>query len=98
MIDLLLRIISHEAYSVQKYGTTHSTNGRPRRLFKSQARPSAERSVFLELARALSAELEHVIFTDRVRHNSVDKDALMELLDEHVKDNIVKVRSSDNAF
>lgn len=91
MIDLLLSIISHDAYSVQKYVTTHSSNGRPRRLFRSQARPSAETSVFLELARALSAELKHVIFTDRVRHNSVDKDKLLELLDEHVKDNIVKV-------
>ena len=47
---------------------------------------------FLRYATELAATLRHTIFVDRVVYPFSSKTEVLELLEEHIRENIVKVR------
>jgi hypothetical protein len=49
---------------------------------------------FLRYATELAAMLRHTIFVDRVKYNFSSKAEVLELLEEHITENIVKVRNT----
>jgi len=54
---------------------------------------AAEHPLFSELASRFAAGLRHAIFTDQVVKMFKDREDLLQLLKDHIKDNLVKVRA-----
>jgi hypothetical protein len=57
---------------------------------------SDEHPHFLRYATELTAALRHTIFVDRVVYHFTSRIEVLELLEEHITENIVKVRDSPN--
>ena len=55
---------------------------------------SDEHPHFLRYATELAAALRHTIFVDRVVYHFTSRAEVLELLEEHITENIVKVRYS----
>jgi hypothetical protein len=57
---------------------------------------SDEHPHFLRYATELAAALRHTIFVDRVVYHFTSRTEVLELLEEHITENIVKVQYSHN--
>ena len=55
---------------------------------------SDEHPHFLRYATELASALRHTIFVDRVVYNFTSRAEVLELLEEHITENIVKVQYS----
>jgi hypothetical protein len=60
------------------------------------SRRSDEHPHFLRYATELAAALRHTIFVDRVVYHFTSRTEVLELLEEHITENIVRVRDSPN--
>ncbi|KAI0303743.1 hypothetical protein B0F90DRAFT_1708673 [Multifurca ochricompacta] len=65
--------------------------GKVKRKFAMKALPDDEHPHFLRYATELAAMLRHTIFVDRVVYSFSSKSEVLELLEEHITENIVKV-------
>ncbi|KAI9439959.1 hypothetical protein H4582DRAFT_1564417 [Lactarius indigo] len=66
--------------------------GKVKRKFATKALPDDEHPHFLRYATELAAALRHTIFVDRVVYHFTSRAEVLELLEEHITENIVKVQ------
>ncbi|KAF8589789.1 hypothetical protein K439DRAFT_269561 [Ramaria rubella] len=77
---------------IQKFSRLIPAAGKAQRTFWKRACPEADHPHFLAYAAKLASVLRHAIFVDHVVYSYEDREEILQLLKEHVTDNIVKVR------
>jgi len=91
LLDILEKIVGEEGYMIQHYNQVFPRDGKMRRSFLQKAFPDTEHPHFLNFAAELSASLRHAVFVDRVVYPHEAREYVLQLLREHVTDNIVKI-------
>ncbi|KAJ3237235.1 hypothetical protein HDU81_009857 [Chytriomyces hyalinus] len=91
LMDIITDVINEEEYLVHKYSKAYANVGKIKKRFSKVAKNSAEFTQFGVLAQQLSSELRNVILTDGVLHSFEERDCLLELLEEHICNNLVKL-------
>ncbi|KAG7089455.1 hypothetical protein E1B28_011140 [Marasmius oreades] len=90
LLEILRGIISEDTYSMQKYAQVSPVMEKPRTLFRKRAWPEGDQPHFLKYATDLANALRHTIFVDQVTCPLERKNELLDLLEQHIKENIVK--------
>ncbi|CEL53334.1 Telomerase reverse transcriptase OS=Bos taurus GN=TERT PE=3 SV=2 [Rhizoctonia solani AG-1 IB] len=95
--DKLLQILRHtltqKAYMVRKFSQLQFSTGQPRRSFRKRAVPDWDHTHFMTYAAKVAACLRHVIFADQVVYGFDYMEDVLDLLEEHITDNIVRIGS-----
>lgn len=94
LLQILETIISEDDYTITKYTTSVQHGGTVLRRFLRQARPTDDFAQFPEIAHQLADVLRRAVFVDQVRPATESREAVLALLREHIKDNIVKIGRS----
>ncbi|KAI5122895.1 hypothetical protein M0805_007573 [Coniferiporia weirii] len=91
LLGILKALISEDAYMVQKYGQIIPTFGKAKRTYIRKALPEYEHPHFLTHAAQLAALLRHAILVDQVVYPFAFREDVMQLLEDHITSNIVKI-------
>ncbi|KAG2017771.1 hypothetical protein CC2G_007253 [Coprinopsis cinerea AmutBmut pab1-1] len=91
LLEILRELISKDTYVTQRHGQLHFSANRIKRTFVRRAFPSGHDTHFVKTAQDLSRTLRNIIFVDQVRYPEETKDNILELLEEHITDNTVKI-------
>ncbi|KAF5391483.1 hypothetical protein D9757_002434 [Collybiopsis confluens] len=91
LLEILRTLISQEGYAIQRYGQVSTIANRPKRSYLKKARPDDDPLHFLQFARDLANILRNIIFVDQVVYPSTKAHAVLELLEQHITENIVKI-------
>ncbi|KAJ3739156.1 hypothetical protein DFH05DRAFT_527547 [Lentinula detonsa] len=75
---------------VQRFGQISTNFNRPKRMYLKKAIPEDDHPHFLQHAIDLANVLRNIIFVDQVIYPSTKADTVLELLEQHVTENIVK--------
>ncbi|KAL0579065.1 Telomerase reverse transcriptase, partial [Marasmius crinis-equi] len=94
LLEILREIISEDSYVIQRYTQVSSVMSKPKTLFRKRAWPDGVHPHFLKYATDLANALRHTIFVDQVTCHTESRDDLLDLLEQHIKENIVKIGSS----
>ncbi|OCH93028.1 hypothetical protein OBBRIDRAFT_378708 [Obba rivulosa] len=94
LIGILRDILSEDQYVIQRFGQVNCVGSRLRRKFAKKAWPDDDSPDFLTAAAQLSEALRHTIFVDQVVYSSSRKEDMIDLLEEHITENLVKARKS----
>ncbi|KAG2141536.1 hypothetical protein BD769DRAFT_86746 [Suillus cothurnatus] len=76
---------------IRKHGQVKPIAGKVQRVYIKKAQSEDEHTDFVAYARDLSTTLKQTIFTDQVVYDFQSRTATLKLLEEHIKENIVKV-------
>ncbi|KAH9481585.1 Telomerase reverse transcriptase [Psilocybe cubensis] len=87
LLHVIRQLISEDVYMIQKYGQVRSLAGKIRRMFLKKAVPEDDHPHFMRYAADLAGSLRDVIFVDQ-------KQEVLQLLEEHITENIVKIGST----
>ncbi|KAL5526463.1 EST2 [Sanghuangporus sanghuang] len=91
LLGILKDLITEDVYMIQKYGQITPAAGRLQRKFVRKAMPEYEHPHFLSYARQLAGLLRHAIFVDQVVYPFAFRDEIIQLLEDHITTNIVKI-------
>ncbi|CCO32796.1 telomerase reverse transcriptase [Rhizoctonia solani AG-1 IB] len=78
---------------VRKFSQLQFSTGQPRRSFRKRAVPDWDHTHFMTYAAKVAACLRHVIFADQVVYGFDYMEDVLDLLEEHITDNIVRIGS-----
>jgi telomerase reverse transcriptase len=90
LLKILHDVIS-ENYMIRKHGQVKPIAGKVQRVYIKKAQSEDEHTDFVAYARDLSTTLKQTIFTDQVVYDFQSRTATLKLLEEHIKENIVKI-------
>ncbi|KAG8899700.1 hypothetical protein FRB99_006494 [Tulasnella sp. 403] len=91
LISILHHILSTDDYNVRRWSRIMQSGGKTKRSFHRKAGPSWKDAQFLNFAESLAKVLHHAVFVDQVAYKSADKEQVLELLEEHIEANLVKI-------
>ncbi|VDB94295.1 unnamed protein product [Peniophora sp. CBMAI 1063] len=91
LLRLLRDIISEDEYSIIRYGEVTQTTDKIKRTFHKKACPADDPPHFLKLAKDLAHTLRSSIFVDQVNYPTEKRHSVLELLEEHITENYVKI-------
>lgn len=91
LLNILKQLISEDNYIIQKYGQIAPVARKIRRVYTRKAYPDDEHPDFVAYARDLASTLRQSIFVDQVNYSFESRRNAMQLLEEHVSENIVKI-------
>lgn len=94
LLRILETIVGEDDYTLTKYTTSVQHGNTVLRRFLRQARPTDEFAQFPAIAYQLADVLRRAVFVDQVRPAAEAREAVLALLREHIKDNIVKIGRS----
>ncbi|KDN44279.1 hypothetical protein RSAG8_05543, partial [Rhizoctonia solani AG-8 WAC10335] len=93
LLEILRETLTQKGYMVRKFNQVQPSVGGARRSFYKQAVPDWEHTHFMAYASKLAACLRHVIFADQVVYGFDYQEDTLDLLEEHITDNIVRIGS-----
>lgn len=93
LISMLDEIIQEDDYIIIKHQLVSLHNEKFKRTFKRQAVPEYEQSSFIDVATKLSKKLRNAIIADQVIHPHIEKNDLLQLLKEHIMENLIKINN-----
>ncbi|QRW13350.1 telomerase reverse transcriptase [Ceratobasidium sp. AG-Ba] len=93
LLGILRDCMTQDGYMIRKFTQLQFSTGQTRRSFRKKAVPDFEHTHFMNYASRLAAQLRHVIFADQVIYGFDYQEEIIELLEEHITDNIVKIGS-----
>ncbi|THV07327.1 hypothetical protein K435DRAFT_605904, partial [Dendrothele bispora CBS 962.96] len=91
LLDILSRLISEDAYLIQRHVQMSQRPDRTYRALKTKAHPEDEHPHFLKYAADLASCIRNTIFIDAVSYPTTTKQEILELLESHITENIVKI-------
>ncbi|RDB25955.1 Telomerase reverse transcriptase [Hypsizygus marmoreus] len=93
LLEILRELISEDVYMTQRYGQIGMETGRIKRTYVKKAVPEGkyDHPHFLKYAAELAGVLRHTIFVDQVVYPYSQKREILNLLEEHITENIVKI-------
>ncbi|CUA77091.1 telomerase reverse transcriptase [Rhizoctonia solani] len=91
LLDILKGTLTQKGYMVRKFNQLQPSAGGARRSFRKRAVPDWDHTHFMTYASKLAACLRHIIFADQVVYGFDYQEEILELLEEHITDNIVRI-------
>ncbi|GAA5851509.1 hypothetical protein JCM8547_001116 [Rhodosporidiobolus lusitaniae] len=91
LLQIVEDVLSETMYWVQNYTRVTQYGEGVGKQFKRQACTDGDIGVFEELAEKLAENLHHALLTDQVTYRQVARDKILQLLREHISNNLVKV-------
>ncbi|KAJ3198361.1 hypothetical protein HDU82_001240, partial [Entophlyctis luteolus] len=91
LTDILKDIVKEEEYLVQKYSVTFASVGKIKRNWIKRAKTAGEFVQFEKLAKEIAENLRNTIVTDGVVYSLEERENLLQLLEEHICNNLVKM-------
>lgn len=96
LLQLVEELVSQETYNITKHVemTPHKfdARGKPLRKFLGRAAPvTKEQSIQELVAKGVHSGKANAVFVDTVKQNVEGADGLLDLLEEHVRNNLVKL-------
>lgn len=91
LLQILRDVLSEDNYVLPRFGQVMQAAGKVKRKFTTKALPDDEHPHFLRYATELAAALRHTIFVDRVVYHFTSRTEVLELLEEHITENIVRI-------
>ncbi|CAE6476735.1 unnamed protein product [Rhizoctonia solani] len=91
LLEILRDTLTQKGYMVRKFSQLQFSTGQPRRTFRKRAVPDWDHTHFMTYATKLAACLRHVIFADQVVYGFDYLEDVLDLLEEHITDNIVRI-------
>ncbi|KAJ8072353.1 Telomerase reverse transcriptase [Marasmius tenuissimus] len=94
LLEILRDLISEDSYAIQRYTQISPALSSSKTMYRKQAWPDAMHPHFVKYATDLANALRHTIFVDQVSCQVESRDELLDLLEQHIKENIVKIGNS----
>lgn len=91
LLTILHNVISEEDYMIRKHGQVRPVSGKIQRAYIKKACPEDDSMDFVAYARSMSMALKQTIFTDQVVYDFQSRLNTLKLLEEHIRENIVKI-------
>lgn len=91
LLKILHNIISEENYMIRKHGQVAADFGKIKRSYIKAAESDDQSTDFVAYAREMAAFLRQTIFVDQVQYDFQSKMATLKLLEEHIRENLVKI-------
>ncbi|THG96236.1 hypothetical protein EW026_g5564 [Hermanssonia centrifuga] len=91
LLQILRTILSEEEYLIQRHGQVGVAANKAKRTYVKMAMPADDHPHFLKMASKLAEALRHTIFVDQVLYPTAERKEILELLEQHITDNIVKI-------
>jgi telomerase reverse transcriptase len=92
LLCLVEQLVSEEAYHVTRYVAMHpAMHGRATRRFLGRAAPPYKQQYFPDLAAGGTTGAANTVYVDTIKQKEHDADELLCLLEEHVRNNLVKI-------
>ncbi|TCD64911.1 hypothetical protein EIP91_003447 [Steccherinum ochraceum] len=91
LLSILRKLISEDVYVTQRYGTVTLAAGKIKRTYVKTAMPDDDHPHFISIATKLAETLRNTIFVDQVVYPYTQKKDMLQLLEEHITENIVKI-------
>ncbi|KAK7463508.1 Telomerase reverse transcriptase [Stygiomarasmius scandens] len=95
LLDILSQLLSEDAYLIKKHIQVNQRHDKSYRTTttKNQAYPAGEHPHFLKYAADLASCIRDTIFIDAATCATTTKEEILELLEQHITDNVVKIGS-----
>ncbi|KAK2460975.1 hypothetical protein APHAL10511_007445 [Amanita phalloides] len=93
LLKIIDDLISEDVYMIQRYGQVGMSAGKIRRSLVRRA-TDEDHPHFLQYATELASSLRHVIFADEVVYPNAPKEEILQLLRDHITENIVKINNN----
>ncbi|KAG9103388.1 hypothetical protein FRC06_011131 [Ceratobasidium sp. 370] len=93
LLSILKQSLTQDGYMIRKFSQLQFSTGQTRRTFHKKAVPDLEHTHFMTYAARLAACLRHVVFADQVVYGFDYQEETLQLLEEHITDNIVRIGS-----
>ncbi|KAI1315063.1 hypothetical protein EDD11_001356 [Mortierella claussenii] len=90
LIEIIDRTLKEDQYMIHRHSKLLPSNGKIMKRFLPKAVAPNEMSSFLDFARSQAEISKHAVLVDKVVHSFESKVAVMELIKDHVRENIVK--------
>ncbi|CAA7267063.1 unnamed protein product [Cyclocybe aegerita] len=94
LLSILREIVSEDVYMTQKFGQVSASLGRVKRTYVKKAVPEDDHPHFIRFATDLANVLRNTIFVDQVVYPLSKKQEVLDLLEEHITENLVKIGQS----
>ncbi|CAE6410670.1 unnamed protein product [Rhizoctonia solani] len=91
LLEILTGTLTQRGYMVRKFNQVQPSAGGPRRSFRKRVVPDWDHMHFMPYASKLAACLRHMIFADQVVYGFDYQEETLDLLEEHITDNIVRI-------
>ncbi|OLL26842.1 Telomerase reverse transcriptase [Neolecta irregularis DAH-3] len=92
LLAIIEEMLTEDEYLLQKYASVCCKLDCPRRRFYTKARPSFELMQFEQFANELINDtMRHSILVDRVVYGLMEKSEVLNLLTQHITNNLVKI-------
>ncbi|KAJ5358817.1 uncharacterized protein N7496_011230 [Penicillium cataractarum] len=92
LLRLVEQLVSEEAYHVTRYVSMNpALQGKARRRFLGRAAPPTKQQHFPDLATGGTSGAANTVYVDTIKQKEHDADELLCLLEEHVRNNLVKI-------
>ncbi|KAG9125666.1 hypothetical protein FRC07_006702 [Ceratobasidium sp. 392] len=91
LLSILRQSLTQDGYMIRKFTRMQFSTGQTRRTFQKKAVPDLEHTHFMAYAARLAASLRHVVFADQAVYGFDYQEEILELLEEHITDNIVRI-------
>ncbi|KAF8627995.1 hypothetical protein AX15_004120 [Amanita polypyramis BW_CC] len=93
LLRVIDKLITEDVYIVQRHGQVGMAAGKVKRVFVRRA-INEDHPHFLQYAVELAHSLRNVIFADEVVYPNAPKEEILQLLRDHITENIVKIGSN----
>ncbi|KAG8970574.1 hypothetical protein FRC03_006703 [Tulasnella sp. 419] len=91
LLEILTDIISADEYIIHGYVQVSPTLAKGQRNYRKKAFPEWEQASFQDLVSELAQTLKNTIFVDQVNTKTIDRQKVLSLLKEHIKENLVRI-------
>ncbi|PFH53166.1 hypothetical protein AMATHDRAFT_39050 [Amanita thiersii Skay4041] len=91
LLKIIERILSDDKYMIQRYGRAEISHDRVKRMFVKRAIKEDEYPHFVKYAVELAQTLWGVILADEVAYQYTSREEILQLLRDHITENIVKI-------
>ncbi|KAG8935507.1 hypothetical protein FRC02_007866 [Tulasnella sp. 418] len=91
LLEILTDIISADEYIIHGYVQVSPTLAKGQRNYRKKAFPEWEQASFRDLVSELAQTLKNTIFVDQVNTKTIDRQKVLSLLKEHIKENLVRI-------
>lgn len=91
LMDVIQKVITEECYSLERYSGLYGSAGRLRSKEFRLVSPSGELPSFFSVAEEKSLQYHNAVFTDGVTKQYTDRKGLLDLLQQHIYQNIIRI-------
>ncbi|KAJ3343491.1 hypothetical protein HDU93_008150 [Gonapodya sp. JEL0774] len=91
LLEILNKILTLDEYIVQKYSMIYPSAGQIKKTYVKKAGDANDFMQFSEFSAGLAQILRNAVFVDQVVYPYELRDELIQLVEEHIRNNIVKM-------